>query len=87
MFDADQAAARATSALSDDDVRTVVARKVVDEVLLDAEPDLLAARPLLEGLAKSIVGSDAFTGLFGFAVRDAHRASVVTCGSPGSSSR
>jgi hypothetical protein len=72
--DSDQFANRATAALRDDSVRTLIAQKITDEVVLKNEADLLAARPLIESVASEIVGGRAFTGLFRKAVRDVHRA-------------
>ena len=72
--DSDQFANRATAALRDDSVRSLVAQKVTDEVVLKNEADLLAARPIIESVASGIIGSSAFTELFRAAVRDVHRA-------------
>jgi hypothetical protein len=70
----DQFANRATAALRDDSVRTLIAQKITDEVVLRNQADLLAARPLIESVTSEIVGGRAFTGLFRKAVRDVHRA-------------
>ena len=72
--DSDQFANRATDALSDDSVRSLVAEKITDEVVLKNEADLLAARPVIESVASEIVGGRAFLGLWRTAVRDVHRA-------------
>ena len=72
--DSDQFANRATEALRDDSVRSLVATKITDEVILKNEEDLIAARPIIESVASEIVGGRAFTGLFRKAVRDLHRA-------------
>jgi hypothetical protein len=72
--DSDQFANRATAALRDDSVRTLVAQRITDQVVLENEADLLAARPIIESVASGIVGSRAFTSLFRSAVRDVHRA-------------
>lgn len=69
-----QFANRATVALRDDSVRTLVAERITDEVVLRNESDLLAVRPLIQSVAASVVGGRAFTGLFRSSVRDAHRA-------------
>jgi hypothetical protein len=74
VVDSDQFSNRATAALRDTSVRTLVAEKITDGVVLKNEPDLLAARPVIESVASSVVGSNAFTGLFRSAVRDVHRA-------------
>jgi len=74
IVDSDQFANRATAALRDESVRTVIAERVTDEVVLQRQADLLAARPLIEAAVSGIVGGGAFSGLFRTAVRDVHRA-------------
>ena len=74
LVDSGQFANRATAALTDDSVRTLIAEKVTDEVVLAQRADLLAARPLIESVASGVVGSRAFADLFRAAVRDVHRA-------------
>jgi hypothetical protein len=73
VVDSDQFANRATEALRDDSVNSLIAEKITDEVVLEKSPDLVAARPLIESVASDIVGGRAFTELFGKAVRDVHR--------------
>ena len=70
----DQFANRATAALQDDSVNSLVAEKITDELVLKNQENLLAARPIIESVASSVVGSRAFTDLFRSAVRDVHRA-------------
>jgi len=72
--DSDQFANRATAALQDQSVRSLIAQKVTDEVVLKNQADLVAARPIIESVASEIVGGRAFRGLFRTAVRDVHRA-------------
>jgi hypothetical protein len=72
--DSDQFANRATAALEDGSVRSLIAEKVTDEVVLKNQADLVAARPIIESVASEIVGGRAFQGLFRSAVRDVHRA-------------
>jgi hypothetical protein len=72
--DSNQFANRATVALRDDSVRSLIAEKVTDELVLKNEADLIAARPIIESVASEIVGGRAFTSLFRKAVRDVHRA-------------
>ena len=72
--DSDQFANRATAALRDDSVRSLIAEKLTDEVVLKNQADLIAARPLIESVASEVVGGRAFTSLFRKAVRDVHRA-------------
>jgi hypothetical protein len=70
----DQFANRATVALRDESVNSLVAEKITDELVLKNQENLLAARPIIESVASSVVGSRAFTNLFRSAVRDVHRA-------------
>src|SRR5918992_3312324 len=72
--DSDQFANRAAAALRDESVRTRVAERITDDVVLANAADLTAARPLIQSVASEIVGSRAFRGLFRSAVRDVHRA-------------
>jgi hypothetical protein len=74
VVDSDQFANRATAALDDDNVKSLVADKITDDVVLKNQQDLLAARPIIQSVASGIVGSRAFTSLFRSAVRDVHRA-------------
>jgi hypothetical protein len=74
VVDSGQFANRATVALNDDNVKTLVADKITDDVVLKNQQDLLAARPIIQSVASGIVGSRAFTSLFRSAVRDVHRA-------------
>ena len=72
--DSDQFANRATAALRDESVRTLIAERVTDQIVLRQASDLIAVRPLIQSVVSSTVGGRAFTGLFRAAVRDVHRA-------------
>jgi hypothetical protein len=72
--DSDQFANRATVALRDDSVRSLIAEQVTDQLVLRKASDLIAARPLIESVVSSVVGGRAFTGAFRAGVRDVHRA-------------
>src|SRR3954447_8439106 len=72
VVNSDQFANRATEALRDDSVQSLIGEKITDEVVLKQNADLVAARPLIESIASEIVGGRAFTGLFRKAVRDVH---------------
>ena len=74
VVDSDQFANRATAALRDDSVKTLIADRITDDIVLRNEADLLAARPIIQSVAEEIVGGRAFTSLFRAAVRDVHRA-------------
>ena len=73
IFDADQFADRASAALASDAVSDEVAVKVADE-LVQADPDLVAVRPVLESVVAGIVRTGAFQGIFRAGVSDLHRA-------------
>ena len=72
--DSDQFANRATAALQDDSVRTLVAEQVTDQLVLKQAADLTAARPVIQSVVSSVVGGRAFTSAFRSGVRDVHRA-------------
>jgi hypothetical protein len=72
-IDSGQFANRAAAALRDDSVRAAIAERITDDVVLEGEANLVAARPLIQSVASGIVGSRAFTNLFRSAVRDVHR--------------
>jgi hypothetical protein len=74
LVNSDQFANRATAALRDDAVKTLIGERITDQVVLKNRADLLAARPIIESVTSEIVGSTAFTSLFRKAVRDVHAA-------------
>jgi hypothetical protein len=74
VVDSDQFANRAAAALRDDRVRTLIAERITDRVVLARQANLQAARPLIQSTAAEVVGSRAFSGLFRSAVRDVHAA-------------
>jgi hypothetical protein len=74
LFDGDRFAARTTTALQDPDVRTVIADRVTDQLVLRNRPDLLTARPLISGAVSGLVGGQTFATIVRAAARDAHRA-------------
>jgi hypothetical protein len=47
VVDSDQFANRATAALRDESVRSLVAERIRDDVVLRRQADLLTARPLI----------------------------------------
>jgi hypothetical protein len=73
LFDSDQFAARAASTLSNEAVQERLAVAITDDVVLEANRDLVAVRPLIEGIAQQIVGGGVFRGLFRASVADVHR--------------
>jgi hypothetical protein len=74
VVNSDQFANRAAVALRDDRVRTLIADRITDQVVLARQPNLQAARPLIQSTVAEVVGGRAFTGLFRSAVRDVHAA-------------
>lgn len=74
LFDSDQFAARAAATLESDAVKDEIAVLITDEVVISAEADLVAFRPLIEGVTGQVVGSSAFRSLFRSTVADLHRA-------------
>ena len=74
FFNSDRFANRATAALEDSSVRTAIAERVTDQLVLRNEADLLAARPIIASAVSGIVGSAPFQSLFRRAVIDVHRA-------------
>ena len=69
-----QFADRATTALQAPAVRSLVAGKVTDDLVIRHADQLLAARPLIEGIVSGAVGGRAFGDLFRAGVLDLHRA-------------
>ena len=74
LGDSDRFADRAASALQHPDVRAVIADRVTDDVVLRANADLIAARPIIASAVSGIVAGDAFAGLFRRSLRDVHAA-------------
>jgi hypothetical protein len=71
--DSDQFANRATAALKDDGLRSLIAERITDELVLKRQANLTAARPLIQSVVSSAVGGRAFTGAFRAGVRDLHQ--------------
>ncbi|HEY7632526.1 MAG TPA: hypothetical protein VH817_17605 [Thermoleophilaceae bacterium] len=74
LLDSDQFANRAAATLQDSSVRSLIAEKVTDELVLRQQADLIAARPLIESAVSTLVGGNAFRSVFVRGVRDVHRA-------------
>lgn len=73
LFDSDQFSRRAAAALNNDAVASEAAQRVTDQ-LVAVEPNLVAVRPVLEGVVGGIVGGSAFQEVFRAGVGDLHRA-------------
>jgi hypothetical protein len=73
VLDSEQFADRATSALSQEPVRDLIARQITQQAVLRANRDLIAVRPIIETAASAVVNTGAFRSLFHTAARDLHR--------------
>ncbi len=73
FFNSDEFADRATAALDDEAVRAEVATRVTDDIVLNAQADLIGARPVIQSVVDGLVGAGVFQGLFRSSVRDVHR--------------
>src|ERR671919_2081758 len=73
LFDSDNFANRAAVALEDDALDAEIGRRVTDDLILNAERNLIGARPVIEQVVSSVVGTGAFQSLFRSAVGDVHR--------------
>jgi hypothetical protein len=74
VVDSNQFADRATIVLHNPSIRSLITNTVTDDLVLHRAPDLVAAKPLIEGVVSSVVASNAFAALFRAGVRDVHRA-------------
>ncbi|GIW17911.1 MAG: hypothetical protein KatS3mg064_1068 [Tepidiforma sp.] len=73
LYDEDRFAATAVSLMENEAVRAEVRRVVVDQAI-DQQPDLLAARPLLDTVVDTALTSRPFERILEAAARDLHRA-------------
>ena len=74
VLDSHSFANRATASVQDASVRTLIADRVTDQVILRHQADLISARPIIASAVAGVVGSGAFGSLLRRAVLDAHRA-------------
>jgi hypothetical protein len=74
VFSSDEFSDRATAALEDDAVKAEIGRRVTDDLILNAQADLVGFRPVIESVVEGLVGAGVFQGLFRTAVRDVHSA-------------
>jgi hypothetical protein len=74
FFDSDEFAERATAALGEDAVRSEIATRVTDDIVLNAHADLIGFQPLIESVVEGVVGGSAFQSAFQAGVADLHRA-------------
>jgi hypothetical protein len=73
VLDRDAFADRAVAALDDDELRRVVAREIVVNLIDRGSTDLVAARPLLESVVETVVQTQPFRRVFRTAAIEAHR--------------
>ncbi len=73
LFDANGFSERAVRVLNDEDVQTYVSTAIVDGLIEEGSPDLIAARPLIEAAVQAVIGSEAFEQLYETALRETHR--------------
>ncbi len=73
-FDSDEFADRATSALKNDAVRAEIADRITDDVVLNAQQDLVGFRPVIESVADGLISTGVFQAAFRGGVNDVHRA-------------
>ena len=72
LVDSDEAAQRAITALTQPEVRRLIAETVVDQ-MVKANPDLLAARPVLSEVVSGVIAAPVFHQVYESAIRDLHR--------------
>ncbi len=77
LLDSGQFSDRAVQSLRDQDVRDLIGREVTDRVVLAADPDLVAARPIIQSLVGGIAGTDAFRSVFRSALSRVHTTLVT----------
>jgi hypothetical protein len=73
LFDSDHFANHVGAAVEQPAVEDEIGRRITDGIV-EQQPDLVAVRPVIEGVAAGVVGSGAFNDLLRAAVRDLHRA-------------
>ncbi len=65
---------RAVRALDDEDVQRFVSNFLVEELIEQGDPELIAGRPLLETAVQAVIASAAFEQLYEAALLQTHRA-------------
>jgi len=74
IVDSGQFANRATAALQNGSVRSLIAERITDDVVLKRSDNLISFRPAIQSVVSDVVGSEPFAGLFRHAAADVHRA-------------
>lgn len=72
LFNADRFADRSVEAIQQPAVSAAVTEQIVDRIVADGNPDLVAVRPLLLSVTESVVQSNTFEQLFRKAVIQTH---------------
>ena len=72
VVDSDEAAQRAVNALSQPEIRELIAERVVDQIVVVA-PDALAVRPLLKQVVMGVLAAPSFQSVLQRALRDLHQ--------------
>ncbi len=73
LVDSDGFTERAVRALDDEDVQAFVSHFLVEDLIEQGEPGLIAGRPLIEAAVQAVLGSSAFEQLYETALRQTHR--------------
>ena len=76
LVDSNEAAERAVVALAEPEVRELIGREVVRQIVA-ANPDALAARPLLEQVVSAAIAAPAFRPIYEAAIRDIHQTALL----------
>ena len=74
VVDSDGFTERAVRALADEDVQRFVSNFLVEELIEEGDPGLIAARPLIEAAVQAVIGTAAFEQLYETALLETHRA-------------
>jgi hypothetical protein len=72
LFSPERFSDRAVSTLQQPEVREAVSQQIVDRIVAEGDPDLVAVRPLLISVTESVVQTNAFEKVFRQAVVQAH---------------
>ena len=65
---------RAVRTLDDEDVQRYVSNFLVEELIEQGDPSLIAGRPLIEAAVQAVIGTGAFEQLYATALLQTHRA-------------
>jgi hypothetical protein len=73
IVDASAFAGRAVDALHQPTMQRVLSREIVVQLIEKSSPDLVAARPVIESVAQTVIASQPFAQVFRLAVEHGHR--------------